>query len=293
MKDYKRTNLNQTIVIQNLITMYYFEFGKNYVFSGERHDFWEFLYVDKGEVEVLTDNERHLLGQGTIIFHKPNEFHSFYAHKEKAPNLIVVTFDCQSEAMKYFENRVISLGDIERNLLAQIVKEGTESFYFPFSYPLFNSRRSDALIGSEQMIKLYLETLLIHLLRKNNFNEMKPVLSSTSREKENHNLTSQVIQFLEKHLDRNLTLEEVSESLHIAKTRLKEIFKKGTGYSIMGYFARMKIEKAKQLIREESCSITEIAQELGFSSVHYFSKAYKKATGMSPTEYSRTVRARM
>lgn len=291
--DYKRTSLNQTIVIQNLITMYYFEFGKHYVFSGERHDFWEFLYVDKGEVEVLADSERHLLEQGTIIFHKPNEFHSFYAHKEKAPNLIVVTFDCQSEAMKYFENRVIALGDAERNLLAQIIKEGSEAFDFPFTYPLFMNRRNDALIGSEQLIKLYLETLLIQLLRKSRIEEPKPILSSASREKDNRSLTKQVIQLLEDHIDRNLTLEEISEALHTGKTRLKEIFKKETGYSIMGYFARLKIEKAKQLIREESCSITEIAQWLGFSSVHHFSKAYKKATGMSPTEYSRTVRARM
>ncbi|MFE5318851.1 helix-turn-helix domain-containing protein [Paenibacillus sp. NPDC056579] len=293
MTDYKRTSLNETIVIRNLITMYYFEFGKHYVFSGERHDFWEILYVDKGEVEVLTDTERHILKQGTIIFHKPNEFHSFYAHKEKAPNLIVLTFDCDSEAMKHFENRVMALGDSERNLLAQIVKEGTEAFYFPFSYPLFANRRSDARIGSEQLIKLYLETLLIQLLRKNDDELTKPALSSSSREKENHSITQRVIQLLEEHIDGNLTLEDISESLHIAKTRLKEIFKNGTGYSIMEYFARLKIEKAKELIREESCSMTEIAARLGFSSVHYFSKAYKKATGMSPTEYSRTVRARM
>ncbi|MCS7460612.1 AraC family transcriptional regulator [Paenibacillus doosanensis] len=293
MADYKRTNLNQTIAIESLITMYYFEFGKNYVFSGERHDFWEIVYVDKGEVEVLADSRRHILGQGTIIFHKPNEFHSFYAHKDTAPNLIVVTFDCRSEAMKYFEDRVISLGDTERNLLAQIVKEGAEAFYFPFRYPLFSIRRDDALIGSEQLIKLYLETLLIRLLRRNRPESAKPVLSSASREKDNQNLTVRIIQFLEEHADGNPTLEEISASLHIAKTRLKDIFKKETGYSIKEYFAKLKIEKAKQLIRGESSSMTEIARQLGFSSVHYFSKAYKKATGMSPTEYSRTVRARM
>lgn len=290
---HKRTRLKQTIAIDSLITLFYFEFGKNYVFAGERHNFWEILYVDKGEVEVLADTTRHLLKQGTIIFHKPNEFHSFYAFKGKAPNLVVLTFDCQSEAMKHFENKVISLGDEERNLLAQIVKEGTEAFQFPFAYPLLNNRRTDGLIGSEQLIKLYLEMLLIRLLRKDSIEETPSSLSSAAREKDNDLLTKSVIQYMEEHLDRNLTLAEISESLHIAKTRLKDMFKKNTGYSIMEYFGRIKIEKAKLLIREESCNITEIAGMLGFSSVHYFSKAYKKATGMSPTEYARSVKARM
>ena len=48
----QRTALRTTIRIRNLITMYYFEHGKNFVFHGEKHDFWEMLYVDRGEVEV-------------------------------------------------------------------------------------------------------------------------------------------------------------------------------------------------------------------------------------------------
>src|SRR5690554_2151329 len=129
--DYQRTRLTKVVEIEQMITMYYFEYGKDYAFHGELHDFWEFLYVDKGEIQVKAGSRDVQLKQGMIIFHKPNEFHSFYAHHGTAPNLIVMTFDCGSEAMRYFENKILMLADEERNLLAKIVSEGVESFQFP------------------------------------------------------------------------------------------------------------------------------------------------------------------
>lgn len=289
--NYTRTHLKQTIVINKVITMHYFEYGKDFVFNGEKHDFWELLYVDKGEIDVRADDKRHSLKQGTIIFHKPNEFHSFYTAKGKAPNLIVMTFDCHSEAMNRFANQVITLEDEERNLLAQIVKEGQNAFTFPFKYPL--KRHDQAPIGSEQLIKCYLEIFLIQLLRKEGNWQPAKSLSSAPKEKKMDETTRQIIHYMEEHIHSTLSLGEISNSLYMGKTQLKELFKKNTGYTVMEYFSSMKMNRAKLMIREESHNITEISQLLGFNSVHYFSKAFKKATSMSPTEYARTIKARL
>ena len=277
-------------MINKVITMHYFEFGKDYFFNGEKHDFWEFLYVDRGEVEVHAD-ESLLLKQGSIIFHKPNEFHSFYATKGKAPNLIVMTFDCHSKAMQFFEHKLLYLEDEERNLLAQIVREGQQAFQFPFGHPLV--RKPDAPVGSEQLIQSYLEILLLRLLRKSVPTEADTSLSTVAKEKSVHDLTNKVIGYMEEHIDAHLTLDEISQVFCVGKTQLKDLFKKHTGHAIMEYFAKLKIDQAKILIREETYNFTEISVKLGFSSVHYFSKAFKKATLMSPSEYARTVKSRM
>lgn len=287
----QRTRLRRTIAIDNIITMYYFEFTKDYVFRGEKHDFWEFLYVDKGEVEVMADTTVHRLKQGSIIFHKPNEFHSFFSYHGTAPNLIVMTFDCHSRAMKHLERQVIPLQDEERNLLAQIIKEGMNVFPFPFRYPLV--RKEQVPVGSEQMIRILLETFLIRLVR----NIVQPVeaavpLSSLAKEKNEDDVARAIIRLLEERLDANPSLEEIGEAMHLSKTRLKQIFKRKTGQGIMEYFAGMKIDRAKTFIREGTLNFTEIAGRLGFSSVHYFSKAFKRATGMNPTEYAKSVKAR-
>lgn len=289
--DYKRTRLRPTIVIDKLITLYYFEFGKNYVFPGERHDFWELLYVDKGEVEVWADEKRHTLRSGMIIFHKPNEFHRFYANNGKAPNLIVITFDCRSKAMKRFEDAIIYLEDEERNLLAEIIKEGQSAFSFPFRHPL--KRRKNAAVGSEQLIKLYLETFLIKLMRKADFSETGRPLSSTVKEKHDDEIVKRTIQLLIERMGEDVSLTEICSALHLSKTRLKDLFKRKTGFTVMEYLAQLKIDKAKELIRESNLSFTEISEKLNFSSVHYFSRAFKRATDMTPSEYARSVKARM
>jgi YesN/AraC family two-component response regulator len=59
------------------------------------------------------------------------------------------------------------------------------------------------------------------------------------------------------------------------------------------YFNKLKIDQAKSLIREEQHNFTEIAELLGYSSVHYFSKQFKSLTDMAPTEYARSVQAKV
>lgn len=64
------------IVIDSIITIHYFEYMRDFVFRGESHDFWEFLYVDRGTVLVTAGESDFQLTTGNIIFHKPKEFHA-------------------------------------------------------------------------------------------------------------------------------------------------------------------------------------------------------------------------
>ena len=57
----------------------------------------------------------------------------------------------------------------------------------------------------------------------------------------------------------------------------------------MEYYSELKTKEAKKLIREKNYSINQISELLGYSSIHIFSRAFKKATGMAPTEYGKTI----
>ncbi|MBB6674559.1 AraC family transcriptional regulator [Cohnella nanjingensis] len=291
--DFIRTTLRETLSIRQIITMYYFEFARNYVFHGERHDFWELVYADKGEITVGADEETRVLESGSVIFHKPNEFHSFHASSGTAPNIIVVTFDCPSEAMRRFEGRVCRLRDEERNLLSGVIKEGMRAFRYPFEHPLV--RREDAPVGAEQRLGIYLELLLLELLGRMDEprEEEAERLLTPAQAKENAELVRHVIAYMERHIGRTLTLEEISREARVTKTRLKEAFKRQTGYAVMHYFIRLRIDRAKTAIREQAANFSEISEMLGFSSVHVFSRTFKKTTGMTPTEYARSVQARV
>ena len=91
---YQPTFLQKEIHIEKLYTVHYFEYMKDFFFEGESHDFWEFCYIDKGEIEVQADDQRYVLKKGDCIFHKPNEFHMLKANGKIAPNLVVASFSC-------------------------------------------------------------------------------------------------------------------------------------------------------------------------------------------------------
>lgn len=289
---YKRTYLESIMEIESIVTMHYFEFAKDYVFKGERHEFWEFLYVDKGQVEILANNEGYRLYEGDIVFHKPDEFHAVWANGTIAPNIVVISFYCYSEAIKFFENKIFKLKNEEINIIGEILREGNDSFLNVREghVELFKSNKN--CLGGEQIIKMDLERLLINLIRLGGGSSNKDRISSSVKEKMEKDLVEHIEEYLKVNIDRNYSFEDICLKFSVGSTQLKTVFKKKLGMGVMTYFNKLKMDEAKKLIRQSENNITEIADMLGYNSIHYFSKAFKKYTGMTPSQYSKSVKAK-
>lgn len=293
--DYVKTPIKEEIVVRKIVTVHYFEYAKDYVFEGEKHDFWEFLFVDKGEVEVMADAFGYRLKQGQIIFHKPNEFHNVWANGIIAPNLIVVSFECKSRALDYFKGKILSIDDTGRNLLAQIISEAKDAYISPLNDPELKKlqKRAKSLFGCEQLIRIYLEQLLIYLVRKGENNKYTGKPSSSVKERAEKDIAAKISAYLDENVESNITFKEVCSYSLLSPTRLKSIFKEKTGTSVMEYYKNLKIEEAKRMIRESPYNFTQISEILGYSSIHYFSRHFKKATDMSPSQYASSVKAKI
>ena len=165
---YVKTQLKHSIDIDAIITLHYFEYMKNFEFKGESHDFWEFLYVDKGTVAVRADDSWTTLYTGDIIFHQPNEFHAIKSIGKESPNLIVMSFTTDSPAMSFFIHKSFTLSMEERSMISKIITEGRHTLATPMHIPSIEQvqLRDDAPFGSQQMILLYLELFLITLIRE-------------------------------------------------------------------------------------------------------------------------------
>lgn len=94
-----------------------------------------------------------------------------------------------------------------------------------------------------------------------------------------------VMQYLSVRTDQPLRVEDVARHVALSPSRLSHLFKQETGRSIMDTFNKMRLRHAANLLRYTSHSVEQIAALTGFSSVYYFSAAFKKYTGMSPTAY--------
>lgn len=294
MPEYVSTPLRRLITVDALVSVHYFEYAKNYVFEGEKHDFWELLYVDKGEVEVMADDRGYRLRQGEIIFHKPNEFHNVFANGVVAPNLVVTAFVCRSPDMAYFENKVLTAGADERELLARIIHEARDAFSTPLDDPhtLQLVRASSSAFAAEQMTGQLLEQLLIRLIRRGAEPVKDLKVSSSIKRRSDHDLAERIKSYMEEHLETGLTFPEVCRYSAQSATNLKTLFKTATGMGVMEYYRKLKIEAAKTMLREGRGNITQIADRLGYASVHYFSRHFKQATGMTPSEYTQSIQAK-
>lgn len=102
-------------------------------------------------------------------------------------------------------------------------------------------------------------------------------------------LTNQVKAYMKINLAKPLTIDQIAQTFLISASSLKKIFKTETKTSIMAYFKGLRMTAAKDLISTQDLSITKIATQLGFSSVHHFSTAFKDYTGMTPTKYAQSV----
>ncbi len=293
-KEYTKTVLKTDIQIDALITVHYFEYTKNYRFDGESHPFWELLYVDKGAVDVTSDSTIYHLHQGELIFHKPGEFHSVSADGVVAPNLVVISFDTRSDAMLHFENAVFKAGEAERNLLASIISEATNAFLPPLGDPstVKLDRAEESPFGAEQMIALHMEQLLITLIRRNGHVPSKRIASSI-KTRSDHDLVERIIGYMQDNVFGNLTFADVCRFSAQSATNLKTIFKSVTGEGVMSYYRTLKITEAKRMLREGDGNITQIADRLGYNSVHYFSRYFKRVTGMTPSEYTLSIQTKL
>lgn len=292
---YNGVDLKHSISIGKIYSIHYFEYMSDFSFGGEMHNFWEFICVDKGDVGVTAGKTFTILKKGEIAFHQPNEFHSVQATGKTAPNLVVVSFECRSPAMDFFRKGIFKTDDLERNLLANIIIEAKNCFNCRLDDPyLQNMPQKEPLVfGSEQMILNYLEHFLIHMIRRYSA-PAAPVLShpaTAAKLKSDNEIFSRITDYLENNISAHLTIEKICHDNLIGRSQLQKIFRERCKTGIIEYFSRMKIDTAKELIRTEQMNFTQISEKLGYTSIHYFSRRFKKETGMTPSDYASSIKA--
>ena len=291
---YKSVVLEDSITINRVISVHYFQYMSDFSFPGESHDFWELVCVDRGEIDALAGERRLTLKKGNILFHKPNEFHNVLTNGKVSPSLVVIGFECHSPAIKSFEDQLMSVQDTEKELLAQIIVEARNTFRVRLDDPyqeelIFNSE--PLTFGSAQLISHYLEQLIIHLYRRY-FSYSLPVRSSRflAEASSGNDTYNRIVRYMEEHLGERMTIDRICRDNLVGRSQLQKLFRDTKGCGVIEFFSMMKIDTAKQMIRDNQLNFTQIADRLGYNSIHYFSRQFKQITTMTPSEYATSIR---
>ena len=294
MLNYVKTRLQKIININTIVSLHYYEYVKDFKGREEAHDFWELVYCDCGEIEVIADTTQYVMKQGEIIFHKPNQRHNILALGVFA-SVFIVSYECLDEIASFFEDKILTLDDTEKEIMAEIFREGREAFEGPFDRIVQEKlvRKQNQRLASEQLIKNHLEHLLLHILRKNTEESGEYEETIIPNNRNERDLVDKVIAFLYDHIYEKINLKELCHNLSFSKSHMERVFNEHVGRGIISYFNKLKIEESKKLISEKTYSFSEIAGMLNFCSLQHFSSAFKQYTSMSPTQYSKSVNSRL
>ena len=282
-------------------------YDRGYEFPGESHNFWECLYVKEGEVCVSGDERVYDLGRGSIIFHKPLELHKFIVTGERGADLFIFSFSAEGPLTGWLSEKVFALTQFQQELLWKLYAlarqsagtggdtgsggaaraghntrtggaagsgggvrtSGKAGGYYRYLEPF------DRLPAYSQTVASFLELFMLSLAETGS-------VSSVSSDPEAI-LFSRAVNYLNSNIHRQPSVPETARFCGVSESGLKRLFDKYAGISVHKYLLKLKIKAAVQLL-ESGQTVSRTAQELGFNTQSYFSRAFKRETGLSPSQ---------
>ena len=290
--NFTRISFDKILNIDKIITIFYMELSKNFYYSGEKHDFWEMVYIDKGEMICTADEKRFILKSGEMTFHKPNEFHNLSGNSSIAPNISILTFECKSRAMKHFEGKIFRLSAEEKSLLSMLFAEGLSCYQLEDTYnPLLQRLKkiTPSPFGSSQMTKNLLEIFLIKLCRNTDIVTKDMRQSYVIDGIDVPYNVKEIHDYLKEHIYGKVTISALAKHLDKSESTVKQLFAQYRYGGIIRYYNALKIKEARKLIREGNYNMTQISDMLHFDNPQYFSKCFKAVANMTPSEYKASI----
>ena len=141
-------------------------------------------------------------------------------------------------------------------------------------------KKKNPPFGAEQMLKNLLEYFLISISRKYGVDTQNE--ETTVTDKVN---ATEIIAYMDDNYKEKITIDELAFIFRTNRSTLCKVFKANTGKTLTEYVNDKKLNKAKEKILSTDKTLTEIAEELNFESIHYFTRFFKKHVGISPKEF--------
>lgn len=249
---------------------------KQDLFERHCHDYFEILYVVRGEGKYVVEGVEYPLKPQTLLLTRPYEFH-------------YVCPDVSSEYERYILHFELS-ALIDSAAFLSILQSGSgagHGVYFPaesltdtvrsvfseidLACEMF-ANSSHRAAREETMVRADLTRLLFFL------SQAKPETVSSDDE----NIVTRVISHINQNLTREISLDELAQQFFVSKYYLCHAFRKQTGVSVFTYINTKRIAMAQQLLANGEPA-TAVAYAVGYSTYSSFYRAFCKQTGHPPT----------
>lgn len=231
---------------------------------------YQLLYIASGKGHFFINGKEEIVTAGHMVLYRPKEMQKYIYYGEDQTEVYWVHFT----------------GSDIKNILKQYHFPSSDHILYTGNSPDYH-RLFRRIIQELQLCKPDYEEYLSMLLREifilvgRQLKDDKKVSIQTPQEVE------LAIRYFNEHFSQNISIEEYANSRHMSTCWFIRSFRQHSGITPMQYILEIRIAYAQSLLVTTTYNVTEIAEIVGYDNPLYFSRLFKKQTGMSPSEYRR------
>lgn len=262
---------------------------------------YEIIYLAQGEMDLMVEGKHYHVTSGAFIILRPGQRHSIrsvgtelvrqpHVHfdlieDENSPRVYISFEDMNDIAPKeYYLFRKDILDEFYPNIPPVVYLDNAKTLYGLLMSII--REKEKRVVYSEELVNGLFMQMFSLMLREISMKDLHAARQESSQ-KQGDDIAQQVQEFLNNNLNRDISLDELAESIHISKYYLCRQFKQVFGVSPMQYHLDSRISRAKWLLASTQLPISTIAEMVGFQSIYSFSCAFKKRENVSPSVYRR------
>ena len=223
------------------------------------------IYCTEGSGTIIVQGKVYTLKENEAFCIPANQSHCYYACEENPWSILWVHF--KGEDTKYYP--------LDECRIVQFITENATIRMLSLFDLLFRVLEGNYILGNF----IYISQVLALILAETYQREKRYMTTG-----QNKHVTN-VIKYMYRHMEENLTLEQIIKEFELSKGYLNAIFQKHTQYAPMDFYVHLKMKEACKLLRMTDSYIYEVAQRLGYKDQYYFSRVFKKVVGVSPKNY--------
>ena len=274
---------NKSFIVEDLVISHRKKYSR-VIERNTYHNAYEIYFLLNGCCHLFVKDKIYELEKGDLILIKENEIHKvLYVDKSTRYERFVIYFkksflegcasniDCTEMLQDLYDRDICQLSfdphtiKTVKDLINQIILEQNEKkSYF------------------EQAINSLLLQILIIIIRFMDGYGRDKVIEESSR---GDTKFEEIIQFINANYDKNLSLDYIADQFYISKYYLSHLFKEKSGFTVIEYINNKRIMEAQGLLNNSNYNITDIAYRVGFNNSTHFWRTFKKATGLTPSEF--------
>ncbi|OGV51188.1 MAG: hypothetical protein A2X49_15445 [Lentisphaerae bacterium GWF2_52_8] len=244
--------------------------GRSYRLKRQTHPIHEIIYVDYGKIILELPGRKLVLRPGYCVFIRGGTLHAFHGIAGEPFDFLNICYKGVFPGILEDLPFPVPSGALE--ILDRLKQE------------------SASKLSYSREISVALLTEFIYLMSRHAGSPGKaqrspPLNSLHYRSK----IVRKAISIVEKDFKNNLSLQSLASATGVSSSHLRALIRKETGRNFSYHLQRTRIDTAKRLLRGSSYSIGEIPEAIGYNSLPFFFKTFKRFTGMTPREYANSL----